>query len=66
MRMEHSDWKYVTVGRLRALLADLPDHVLIGPNAVMNLALVDAAGDYAGYVDLAQAGELVPAYMPSA
>ena len=52
----HTDWQYVSVATLRALLADLPDDALVGPNTVSNLAVEGADGQWLGYIDLAQEG----------
>ena len=62
MRDPDLDWKYLTVARLRELLANLPDDAWIGPNAVLNLVLFDKAGadvpKYLGYIDFSGDGEL--------
>lgn len=45
----------ITVAALRRLLADLPDDLLLVPNAVRNLLLLESDGDElidVGYIDL--------------
>lgn len=56
MRDPYNDWKYLPVATLRALLADLPDDALIGPNAMFNLAVLGADKGYLGYIDFAGDG----------
>lgn len=49
-------WKYLHVRKLKELLNELDDDLLIGPNEVKNLALVDRDRGFVGYVDFAHEG----------
>ena len=48
MDLAHS----ITVAKLINLLLDLDDNAVLIPNRVGNLAVMDASGEYIGYINL--------------
>jgi hypothetical protein len=51
--------KWLTAGRLKALLGELPDDCRIVPNRVGNLAIVSADGEtFEGFIDFLLDGEI--------
>jgi hypothetical protein len=52
-------WKYIPVTKLRELLAKLPDDVMVGPNAIGNLAITNPRLEIMGYLDFLVDGEVV-------
>lgn len=58
MRDDFNGWKYLPVATLRALLARLPDDYLVGPNAMLNLAVVQPDRQYLGYIEFAGDGSI--------
>jgi hypothetical protein len=53
-------WKYITVGRLKELLRDIPDDAKIGCNRVHNFLVMDDRenGKFDFWIDLATEGSL--------
>ena len=46
--------RWMTVGTLKTLLAQLEDDLLVEPNAVGNLSLRNTQGQYLGFIDFAE------------
>ena len=53
MRNAKTGWKYITVKRLKELLAECPDNVLIGVEQHGNLLLADLDQKPIGYIAMA-------------
>lgn len=53
-------WKSITVGKLKELLANVPDDVRIGCNRVHNFLVLDEreGGKFDFWIDLAGEGEI--------